>query len=141
MIYAQKLGVQTNFGSRKILGLKNFGPKKFVSGFENISCSKLLWVQESLWSKNLWMQKSFESVENLGSKKFHVLKHFGYPTIFGSKKSGSRCSSVVLLLRLGGRARKSMVSWYPGYQPMSILAANFGWAEGTDSHHLRINSQ
>ena len=31
--------------------------------------------------------------------------------------------------------------WYPGYQPMSILAANFGWAEGTDSHHLRINSQ
>ena len=39
------------------------------------------------------------------------------------------------------RARKSMVSWYPGYQPMSNLAANFGWAEGTDSHHLRINSQ
>ena len=39
------------------------------------------------------------------------------------------------------RARKSMVSWYPGYQPMSNLAANFGWAKGTDSHHLRINSQ
>ena len=40
-----------------------------------------------------------------------------------------------------GRARKSMVSWYPGYQPMSNLAANFGWAKGTDSHNLRINSQ
>ena len=39
------------------------------------------------------------------------------------------------------RARKSIVSWYPGYQPMSNLAANFGWAKGTASHHLRINSQ
>ena len=25
-----------------------------------------------------------------------------------------------------GRARKSIVSWYPGYQPISNLAANFG---------------
>ena len=39
------------------------------------------------------------------------------------------------------RDRKSIVSWYPAYQPMSNLAANFGWAEGTTSNQLRINSQ
>ena len=39
------------------------------------------------------------------------------------------------------RAIKSIVSWYPGYEPMPNLAANFGWAKGTASHHLRINSQ
>ena len=46
-----------------------------------------------------------------------------------------------LRTRFTARARKSMVSWYPGYQPMSNLAANIGWAEGTTSHPLRINSQ
>ena len=39
------------------------------------------------------------------------------------------------------RARKSIVSWYPGYQPMSNLAANFGWANGTVSHQGILNSQ
>ena len=38
-------------------------------------------------------------------------------------------------------ARKSMVYWYPGYQPMLNLAANFGWPEGTATHQVRINSQ
>ena len=40
-----------------------------------------------------------------------------------------------------GRGRKSMVSWYPGYQPNSNLAAKFGWVEGLASHHMRVNSQ
>ena len=35
-------------------------------------------------------------------------------------------------------ARESIVCWYPGYQPMSNLAANYGWAEGTASQNLRI---
>ena len=35
-----------------------------------------------------------------------------------------------------GRVRKSMVSWYPGYQPIPNLAANFWLA-----HQLRVNSQ
>ena len=35
-----------------------------------------------------------------------------------------------------------MVSWYPGYQPMSNLTANFGWAKGTVSHQgTVVNSQ
>ena len=39
------------------------------------------------------------------------------------------------------RGRKSMVSWYTGYQPNSNLAANHGWEEGSASHHLRLNTQ
>ena len=35
-----------------------------------------------------------------------------------------------------------MVSWYSGYQPMSNLTANFGWAKGTVSHQgTVVNSQ
>ena len=51
------------------------------------------------------------------------------------------CKTMRLWCAIRVRARKSIVSWYPGYQPMSNLAANFGWAKGTASHHLRINSQ
>jgi len=43
-------------------------------------------------------------------------------------------------VRGGGGAGLEKVG-YPGYQPMSNVAANFGWTEDTDSHHLRKNSQ
>ena len=36
-------------------------------------------------------------------------------------------------------ARKSIISWYPGYQPISNLTDNYCWREGSTSHHLRVN--
>ena len=53
------------------------------------------------------------------------------------KEASSSASFTVTDKSLFIRARKRMVSWYPGYQPMSNLAANFG----TTGHQLRINSQ
>ena len=45
-----------------------------------------------------------------------------------------------LMLWVGGgvgyRDRKSVVSWYPCYQPISDLAANFGWDDGFASHQF-----
>ena len=41
--------------------------------------------------------------------------------------------SISRKTRLKSRARKSIVSWYPSYQPMSNLAANCGWAKGTSN--------
>ena len=48
---------------------------------------------------------------------------------------------VVAELEMAVRGRKSIESWYPGYQTNSNLEANIGRAEGSASHHLRVNSQ
>ena len=43
--------------------------------------------------------------------------------------------NTTIRMKMTVRGRKSIVSWYPGYQPNSNLAANFGWAKGSASHH------
>ena len=112
-------------------------PWKFIATLGSILNSQLIWeygkFQLAGWSHNVALF-SWNHPPATRSTSF-------------SNRSNVWCAVSLLLAPCAEsmcgvpRARKSMVSWYPGYQPMSNLAANFGWAEGTDSHHLRINSQ
>ena len=76
--------VPKSFESKKNLGTKNFGLRKFLG-------SEKFWVQKNCWSRKivgpekLWVQKNFGSRKILSPKEFWASKNFG-PWKFRAQK-------------------------------------------------------